>query len=377
MESKELAGMHREELYRLVWETPMSRLAKDYGITDSGLAKICRRLKVPYPPRGWWAKQAAGHKVKIEPLPPAEGGEFQVIRGRRPRPEPRPKLDAKTEAKIEAAAKVTIKVPDRLVKPHPLVVSWLAEHERRKAEVRRDFDHIYGRSLMPAPFSDLRRRMHRIYDALFKVLEKHGGRVEDQKQRVRLILHGQEIEFAIREIYVRVRPPPEEARFGATYTPTPSNRLAFGIKTFVPGIRKDWPETERKRLEDMLPDILAALLAAAPILEEREREREEQSRRWAEERQREEESERARRLEEARWQQFLGFAKRQKQADLARSFLQKCKEMEADHSAQLGDRTLAEWMAWAEGRINNLDPLSFGVEVPFLLIAHAKLKPSG
>lgn len=38
----------REELFRQVWETPMTRLAAKYGITGNGLAKICDRLNVPY-----------------------------------------------------------------------------------------------------------------------------------------------------------------------------------------------------------------------------------------------------------------------------------------------------------------------------------------
>jgi hypothetical protein len=41
----------------------MSRLAADYGISGNGPAKICDRLKIPYPPRGYWAKKAAGQKV--------------------------------------------------------------------------------------------------------------------------------------------------------------------------------------------------------------------------------------------------------------------------------------------------------------------------
>ena len=50
----------REQLYKQVWETPMSRLGVQYGISGNGLAKICDRLSVPYPPRGYWARKAAG-----------------------------------------------------------------------------------------------------------------------------------------------------------------------------------------------------------------------------------------------------------------------------------------------------------------------------
>jgi hypothetical protein len=47
----------REELYKQVWETPMSRLGKEYGLTDNGLRKICARLNVPCPPRGYrWCR---------------------------------------------------------------------------------------------------------------------------------------------------------------------------------------------------------------------------------------------------------------------------------------------------------------------------------
>lgn len=39
----------REELYRMVWDKPMIRLAEKFGITGNGLAKVCDRLDVPYP----------------------------------------------------------------------------------------------------------------------------------------------------------------------------------------------------------------------------------------------------------------------------------------------------------------------------------------
>jgi hypothetical protein len=50
----------RQSLYDLVWAKPMSELAKDFGITDVGLAKRCRSVDVPIPYRGYWARVAAG-----------------------------------------------------------------------------------------------------------------------------------------------------------------------------------------------------------------------------------------------------------------------------------------------------------------------------
>lgn len=42
--------LKREDLYDLVWQTPMSRLAERFSLSGNGLAKICRRLEVPCPP---------------------------------------------------------------------------------------------------------------------------------------------------------------------------------------------------------------------------------------------------------------------------------------------------------------------------------------
>jgi hypothetical protein len=53
----------REDLFRQVWDEPMSQAALKYGISGRGHAKACDRLKVPYPSRGWWARKAAGQKV--------------------------------------------------------------------------------------------------------------------------------------------------------------------------------------------------------------------------------------------------------------------------------------------------------------------------
>jgi len=60
----------RERLYEQVWSVPLSQLCERYGLSDNGLRKVCRRLNVPIPWRGYWAKVEAGHRVKQTPLPP-------------------------------------------------------------------------------------------------------------------------------------------------------------------------------------------------------------------------------------------------------------------------------------------------------------------
>jgi hypothetical protein len=64
----------RQELYDLVWTTPMVKLAKEFGLSDVGLRKICVRHDIPTPPLGYWAKLNFGKPVKRAPLGPLKEG---------------------------------------------------------------------------------------------------------------------------------------------------------------------------------------------------------------------------------------------------------------------------------------------------------------
>jgi hypothetical protein len=52
----------------------MTHLAKEFAISDIALHKICRKHDIPNPPLGWWAKKAAGKRVKQIPLPEVKAG---------------------------------------------------------------------------------------------------------------------------------------------------------------------------------------------------------------------------------------------------------------------------------------------------------------
>ena len=57
-------AISRKDLYERVWAEPIQKVSKDYGLSDVGLAKICRRYNIPIPPpRGYWAKKQAGKRV--------------------------------------------------------------------------------------------------------------------------------------------------------------------------------------------------------------------------------------------------------------------------------------------------------------------------
>jgi hypothetical protein len=69
----------RKQLYDLVWSKPMTKLARDYGLSDIGLAKVCKKHDIPRPPPGYWAKKRVGQNPRKSALPrPDEAGEINL-----------------------------------------------------------------------------------------------------------------------------------------------------------------------------------------------------------------------------------------------------------------------------------------------------------
>mgnify|MGYP003609894025 CR=1 FL=1 len=50
----------KPDLLALVWAMPTTEVAKILGVSDVAVAKRCKRFSITKPPRGYWAKIAAG-----------------------------------------------------------------------------------------------------------------------------------------------------------------------------------------------------------------------------------------------------------------------------------------------------------------------------
>lgn len=70
MSTEELGKLSREELFEKVWSKSGTKLSEELGVSDVAIAKRCKKLNVPRPPRGYWAKLEAGHRLKRPELPP-------------------------------------------------------------------------------------------------------------------------------------------------------------------------------------------------------------------------------------------------------------------------------------------------------------------
>lgn len=65
----------RQTLYDQVWTHPMVTVAAKYGVSSSYMARVCERLNVPRPARGYWAQLEVGKAPAKPPLPDARVGD--------------------------------------------------------------------------------------------------------------------------------------------------------------------------------------------------------------------------------------------------------------------------------------------------------------
>ncbi len=183
--------MTREELHALVWSQPMITVAKAMGISDVALAKQCRRANVPVPPRGWWARKAAGKLAKITPLTPSpfvmrnyfpavekqaiEAGKSGKTAEEGSVPLPPVFRDiAVVKEEMEAAVK-PIKVPAVVATPHIIVARLLKQDEGRKAKSLPGgyISEYFG----PKFVKPIQQRRLRILSCIFFELERLGCKV--------------------------------------------------------------------------------------------------------------------------------------------------------------------------------------------------------
>lgn len=375
-QSAEPAGpvtLTRDELYRLVWETPMSRLAERFGLSGNGLAKICRRLDVPYPPRGYWARLAAKKEVRATALPRAKPGTPLSTAIYRKVPKPAEELAPGLQSALsEVMAKVgVLRVPERLHKPHAIIAGWLAEHERQLELARRDRDR-WSVHYRPRDFTSMDRRRHRLLDVLFKELEKRGARIgENDRHDLHAVVSGEKLEFELREKYRQVRRPltAEELRWGSNRTGTrqelkPTGFFLFAIRSHLPRtLRREWLERDDAPIDDRLGEIAATFMVAGPIMADERRQREEEARRAEEARQRQ-------RQDRNWWRRFTEIAAAWDEAGTARRFLLALRELDPPEGTLIDGRPLAEWLEWAEQKLKAADPIERGIAAIFGDIAN-------
>jgi AcrR family transcriptional regulator len=112
MKKSRPASISRESLHALVWSEPLANVGERFGLSANGIAKICDRLAIPRPPRGYWTKPEA-RRAAVTPLPPAPAGVGEEIqlgagRARARRPRSRLSLQDRRSQLLDAAADIAL-----------------------------------------------------------------------------------------------------------------------------------------------------------------------------------------------------------------------------------------------------------------------------
>lgn len=359
----------RESLYEEVWSTPLVKLAKKYGISDVGLKKICRKLSIPTPGLGYWAKKEAGQRVEKITLPALKEPVHLVMH--RPRPQPPPIEHFTTPAERERVAKVREHRAAELLKAadlsHPLIVRAREVLGRSKGDLLLSTDvpcvelHVAKAALV---------RALKFAAALITALEAEGFKVRvgnGFREQTTAIRYNQEIGFTLVERIDKVplTTPPKGGvlervlSYGGTpYEHRTTGRFSLRIWKPWNAPRKSWGDGKTRTVEDQLPDIVAGFMeiALSGRAEDEKRAVEKaEAERIAAERARRAD---AIRQEEARVRALHRAAADWERADRIRRMINAASESakREGHSVEPGT-PFADWLAWAGQQADRLDPL--------------------
>ncbi|MES0348149.1 hypothetical protein KDV22_21465 [Citrobacter koseri] len=72
----------REALYKLVWREPAERIAAQYGISTTLLAKRCTEMRIPRPLAGYWKALAKGTAPAVPALPDLKKDKVEKASGK-------------------------------------------------------------------------------------------------------------------------------------------------------------------------------------------------------------------------------------------------------------------------------------------------------
>lgn len=367
----------REALYEAVWDQPLGTVAKELGLSGKGLAKIAQKLKVPVPGRGYWARRRAAGRDERPPLPTVPRDHPTSHRVGQPTGSELARTTRAVEARLKADGRGLPRVEategeDPL---HPFLAGF--HPELLKAAL--DADDMRRSRRCPevtvtAGFLDRSLRMlHKIRSAFqrqgwdLEVTEPDPshvdvwGRAKPLPSLTGFRMFGVFVRIGIREPYDLVlepgEPPPGGSRARTSVTiPAPPvlRKRASGelnlliLEPEIPGFRRRWRDTSRKRLEDQLDGFLKAVCETA----QQERVRQD---RWELERR---EQEARRRLAEAEAARIQALARRRADLQARVEAWERSRSLagflESLPAGMTSDPGLAEWLSWARQEAREL-----------------------
>jgi hypothetical protein len=370
----------RQELFDLVWSAPTRTVAKQLGISDVGLAKACRRSDLLLPPRGYWAKLAAGKQVRKPHLPPrGPGMSDRIVLGQSrwnwgsepvDLSTPDTPIPTFSETLDDLARRLRQQIgrvqrTHDLQAAHPRILKLLEADEQRRARQR---EAPYLTSEAPVFETPFEQRRLRLLNSLLRSLDRVGVSVSiDGLEARTLIAHVADysVSFTLDAASkAGAHGNPQKGRLGLLRCQLMS--LCGGTEPI-----ESWADTEEQRLETRLADIVVAIVVhgervcrgSAYLYREwvikRKAELVAEQRRKEEERQRLE-RERLERLEKARVARLLSQARALKEAQEIRAYVAAVQDLQPTLENPLNQTELQHWVAWSLSQANRIDPVLNG-----------------
>ena len=363
----------------------MTKVAEDLGISDVALKKICDKHRVPTPPRGYWAKRGAGKPTKQIQFHSTSDPQHEhvVIHGSRNNlaPEIREVLEQererrKSKPKTASPAEVAPTVPPQDV--HPAISATAKALRKAKPGA----DEVVGASGhgycgIEVGAASLERTIA-VLDCIARALDARGLRVEPICNCMRVALPPDSLTFSLVErIEKRNHVPTMEelakeeqlrkkqernTRLGIwsfnreraypEFDFVRTGELSIQIKDeYVRGLRRNWADGKRHKLESLVDDIASGILAYLAGVKARREERERWQREW-ERRQRLAALARAREEREAKRGDFLKrLVAISKETNELRLFLARLQ----DGLPERPSGELTRLLEWAETRLQRLE----------------------
>ena len=210
----------RDTLYEDIWNEPITKVAKKYGVSNVAIHKACKALNIPKPPAGYWRKIETGHKVPKIPLPPIDGTTqkdgIMSFDNYLEKSSQKPVLDfledTEKEEVLLTAQKLIFNLSDETTKLHQKlqtnkseIINWRKTHKRDMTATRkRDFYSSIPNGEPPIYYEvsdESLSRVHCLLDTLFKCIESLGGKVNDD---LSLEIRGETVFYNIFESETKV-----------------------------------------------------------------------------------------------------------------------------------------------------------------------------
>jgi len=349
----------RDRLYESVWSKPISILAKEFGLTDNELRKICKNFNIPLPYLGYWAKLKHGKPARKVGLPASFTGKDEIIF--EPLTENKvvnqKEISSRTALikEIGAKHKHLLEVPLRLTNPDALVIKAKDALTDKKKQWT-DHGLIGTRSgfvtIKVAP-ENVARGL-RFMDSLIKLLKARSYDINADHYSSHLVIFGEPLVIRIQE---KLR---FEDIIEGKYNL--KNRHYYPTGIFM---LKCWRESwSHQRVwidgKALVENQLAKIVAGIELLAMKERtERLDREERWrieAERKRIEKERHDREELDGANFQKLLAQSKLWKQSQILNEFIFEVESKAITSGDLIEERK--NWLMWAKEKAEKFNPLN-------------------